>query len=281
MNLGTNGKIQSKQAPNDILQNLSSVLPGSTLQISWPWPVTTSSENQQLGFTNLMRWRTPEVKAQTLDPSVTPHYNKIDYEIEVSNEPTETRKLTDYLKVGYYKTEQNKAVLGLMLASNLKLDDDFTFPKGKIIIRSTALTTTLSTEIDFNEKKRLYEDKLEFEATWFSKDHANYIAWEANEFLMNIQTTEFTRNAQLKELLLNLPLQVQINDSKFKNCIKATLEDGYINCKVTDRTAYEKALGNFAPGGETKNLKMNIKLIFPNGIYEEVEGEGRLSVGKY
>lgn len=281
MNLGANGKIQSKQIPDKVLQDLPSTASGATLQVEWPWPSKATTEPQKLGFTNLMRWRVPTVKAQVVGSGVASKIKEVDYEIEVVNDPAEAKKLTDYLKVGYYMQGDTKRVLGLMLNSKLKLDDDFTFPKGKIVIRSIALNPNLKTEIVFSGQRMLYEDEFEFTAHWFTKSMSNYVEFSDNEFFMSILANEFTQNADAKELLMNLPIKVEITNDKYKDCLKATIENGHIKCRVTDRHAYENALGAFPAGGGEKEITLKLKLSFPNDIYEEVEGNGTVRVGKY
>ena len=280
MNLGANGKIQSKQMPDKVLQDLPSTASGATLQVEWPWPSKAATEPKKLGFTNLMRWRVPTVKAQVVGSGAAPKIKEVDYEIEVVNDPAETKKLTDYLKVGYYMQEDTKRVLGLMLDSKLKLDDDFTFPKGKIVIRSIALNPNLQTEIAFSGQRMLYEDEFEFTAYWF-KAMSNYVEFSDNEFFMSVRANEFTQNANAKELLMNLPIKVEITNDKYKDCLKATIENGDIKCRVTDRHAYENALGAFPAAGGEKEITLKLKLSFPNNIYEEVEGNGTVKVGKY
>lgn len=281
MNLGANGKIQSKQMPDKVLQDLPSTASGATLQAEWPWPSNVISEPQKLGFTNLMRWRMPTVKAQVVGSGVAPKIKEVDYEIEVVNDPAETKKLTDYLKVGYYIQKDAKKVLGLMLDSKLKLNRDFTFPKGKIVIRSTALNPNLQTEIAFSGQTMLYDDEFEFTAYWFTKTMSNYVEFSENEFFMRVRPTKFTQNAEVKELLTNFPVKVEITNDKYKDCLKATIEDGDIKCRVTDRHAYESALGAFPAAGGEKEIILKLKLSFPNNIYEAVEGNGTVKVGKY
>lgn len=280
MNLGANGKIQSKQIPDKVLQDLPSTASGATLQVEWPWPSKVISE-PKLGFTNLMRWRVPTVKAQVVGSGAAPKIEEVDYEIEVVNDPAETKKLTDYLKVGYYIQKDAKRVLGLMLDSKLKLSRDFTFPKGKIVIRSTALNPNLQTEIAFSGQTMLYDDEFEFTAYWFTKTMSNYVEFSENEFFMRVRPTKFTQNAEVKELLTNFPVKVEITNDKYKDCLKATIEDGDIKCRVTDRHAYESALGAFPAAGGEKEIILKLKLSFPNNIYEAVEGNGTVKVGKY
>lgn len=280
MNLGANGKIQSKQIPDKVLQDLPSTASGATLQVEWPWPSKVISE-PKLGFTNLMRWRVPTVKAQVVGSGAAPKIEEVDYEIEVVNDPAETKKLTDYLKVGYYIQKDAKRVLGLMLDSKLKLSRDFTFPKGKIVIRSTALNPNLQTEIAFSGQTMLYDDEFEFTAYWFTKTMSNYVEFSENEFFMRVRPTKFTQNAEVKELLTNFPVKVEITNDKYKDCLKATIEDGDIKCRVTDRHAYESALGAFPAAGGEKEITLKLKLSFPNNIYEAVEGNGTVKVGKY
>jgi len=280
MNLGANGKIQSKQIPDKVLQDLPSTASGATLQVEWPWPSKAATEPKKLGFTNLMRWRVPTVKAQVVGSGVAPKIKEVDYEIEVVNDPAEAKKLTDYLKVGYYMQGDTKRVLGLMLDSKLKLDDDFTFPKGKIVIRSIALNPNLQTEIAFSGQRMLYEDEFEFTAHWF-KTMSNYVEFSDNEFFMSVRANEFTQNADAKELLMNLPIKVEITNDKYKDCLKATIENGDIKCRVTDRHTYESALGAFPVTGGEKEITLKLKFSFPNNIYEEVEGNGTVRVGKY
>ena len=280
MNLGANGKIQSKQIPDKVLQDLPSTASGATLQVEWPWPSKVISE-PKLGFTNLMRWRVPTVKAQVVGSGAAPKIEEVDYEIEVVNDPAETKKLTDYLKVGYYIQKDAKRVLGLMLDSKLKLNRDFTFPKGKMVIRSTALNPNLQTEIAFSGQTMLYDDEFEFTAYWFTKTMSNYVEFSENEFFMRVRSTKFTQNAEVKELLTNFPVKVEITNDKYKDCLKATVEDGDIKCRVTDRHAYESALGAFPAAGGEKEIILKLKLSFPNNIYEAVEGNGTVKVGKY
>lgn len=280
MNLGANGKIQSKQIPDKVLQDLPSTASGATLQVEWPWPSKVISE-PKLGFTNLMRWRVPTVKAQVVGSGAASKIEEVDYEIEVVNDPAETKKLTDYLKVGYYIQKDAKRVLGLMLDSKLKLSRDFTFPKGKIVIRSTALNPNLQTEIAFSGQTMLYDDEFEFTAYWFTKTMSNYVEFSENEFFMRVRPTKFTQNAEVKELLTNFPVKVEITNDKYKDCLKATIEDGDIKCRVTDRHAYESALGAFPAAGGEKEIILKLKLSFPNNIYEAVEGNGTVKVGKY
>jgi len=280
MNLGANGKIQSKQIPDKVLQDLPSTASGATLQVKWSWPSKVISE-PKLGFTNLMRWRVPTVKAQVVGSGAAPKIEEVDYEIEVVNDPAETKKLTDYLKVGYYIQKDAKKVLGLMLDSKLKLNRDFTFPKGKIVIRSTALNPNLQTEIAFSGQTMLYDDEFEFTAYWFTKTMSNYVEFSENEFFMRVRPTKFTQNAEVKELLTNFPVKVEITNDKYKDCLKATIEDGDIKCRVTDRHAYESALGAFPAAGGEKEIILKLKLSFPNNIYEAVEGNGTVKVGKY
>jgi len=280
MNLGANGKIQSKQIPDKVLQDLPSTASGATLQVEWPWPSKVISE-PKLGFTNLMRWRVPTVKAQVVGSGAAPKIEEVDYEIEVVNDPAETKKLTDYLKVGYYIQKDAKRVLGLMLDSKLKLNRDFTFPKGKIVIRSTALNPNLQTEIAFSGQTMLYDDEFEFTAYWFTKTMSNYVEFSENEFFMRVRPTKFTQNAEVKELLTNFPVKVEITNDKYKDCLKATIENGDIKCRVTDRHAYESALGAFPAAGGEKEITLKLKLSFPNDIYEAVEGNGTVKVGKY
>ncbi len=280
MNLGANGKIQSKQIPDKVLQDLPSTASGATLQVEWPWPSKVISE-PKLGFTNLMRWRVPTVKAQVVGSGAAPKIEEVDYEIEVVNDPAETKKLTDYLKVGYYIQKDAKRVLGLMLDSKLKLNRDFTFPKGKIVIRSTALNPNLQTEIAFSGQTMLYDDEFEFTAYWFTKTMSNYVEFSENEFFMRVRPTKFTQNAEVKELLTNFPVKVEITNDKYKDCLKATIENGDIKCRVTDRHAYESALGAFPAAGGEKEITLKLKLSFPNNIYEAVEGNGTVKVGKY
>lgn len=280
MNLGANGKIQSKQIPDKVLQDLPSTASGATLQVEWPWPSKVISE-PKLGFTNLMRWRVPTVKAQVVGSGAAPKIEEVDYEIEVVNDPAETKKLTDYLKVGYYIQKDAKRVLGLMLDSKLKLSRDFTFPKGKIVIRSTALNPNLQTEIAFSGQTMLYDDEFEFTAYWFTKTMSNYVEFSENEFFMRVRPTKFTQNAEVKELLTNFPVKVEITNDKYKDCLKATIEDGDIKCRVTDRHAYESALGAFPAAGGEKEIILKLKLSFPNNIYEAVEGNGTVKIGKY
>lgn len=280
MNLGANGKIQSKQIPDKVLQDLPSTASGATLQVEWPWPSKVISE-PKLGFTNLMRWRVPTVKAQVVGSGAAPKIEEVDYEIEVVNDPAETKKLTDYLKVGYYIQKDAKRVLGLMLDSKLKLNRDFTFPKGKIVIRSTALNPNLQTEIAFSGQTMLYDDEFEFTAYWFTKTMSNYVEFSENEFFMRVRPTKFTQNAEVNELLTNFPVKVEITNDKYKDCLKATIEDGDIKCRVTDRHAYESALGAFPAAGGEKEIILKLKLSFPNNIYEAVEGNGTVKIGKY
>jgi hypothetical protein len=280
MNLGANGKIQSKQIPDKVLQDLPSTASGATLQVKWSWPSKVISE-PKLGFTNLMRWRVPTVKAQVVGSGAAPKIEEVDYEIEVVNDPAETKKLTDYLKVGYYIQKDAKKVLGLMLDSKLKLNRDFTFPKGKIVIRSTALNPNLQTEIAFSGQTMLYDDEFEFTAYWFTKTMSNYVEFSENEFFMRVRPTKFTQNAEVKELLTNFPVKVEITNDKYKDCLKATIEDGDIKCRVTDRHAYESALGAFPAAGGEKEIILKLKLSFPNNIYEAVEGNGTVKIGKY
>ena len=167
-----------------------------------------------------------------------------------------------------------------MLDSKLKLDDDFTFPKGKIVIRSIALNPNLQTEIAFSGQRMLYEDEFEFTAHWF-KTMSNYVEFSDNEFFMSVRANEFTQNADAKELLMNLPIKVEITNDKYKDCLKATIENGDIKCRVTDRHTYESALGAFPVTGGEKEITLKLKFSFPNNIYEEVEGNGTVRVGKY
>ena len=168
-----------------------------------------------------------------------------------------------------------------MLDSKLKLSRDFTFPKGKIVIRSTALNPNLQTEIAFSGQTMLYDDEFEFTAYWFTKTMSNYVEFSENEFFMRVRPTKFTQNAEVKELLTNFPVKVEITNDKYKDCLKATIEDGDIKCRVTDRHAYESALGAFPAAGGEKEIILKLKLSFHNNIYEAVEGNGTVKVGKY
>ena len=279
MNLTDQGKIQSVQPTSQVLQNLLQVGSDYKLEVAWPWPDASATATQKLGFTNLMRWRKPKVKAVLEAASISKDVDF--YEIVVQNDPSDSRKLTDYLKVGYYKEARNASpTLGVMLDSKLKLDENFVFPKGKIVVRTVAANPQLDSMIPFTDQKMLYADKFQFELQPYSETSINYFSINDTEFQMSLQKIEYTDNAVLQELVLNYPLQVEILSEEFKDCLKVTLADGRLKFTVTDQAAYKSAVGSLPGGGGFNRLIMKVKISFPNNIYEDVEGKGVFNVGE-
>ncbi len=280
MNVTGEGKIHTP-APDETLKELpKSTSESSPLDLEWYWPGTSpeSAAGSITGFplqvTNLRRWFALYALTEVQVAGGTSQRQTVDYEIEIQNDPNETRKLTNYLKVGLYKTKllTGKTLIcqGVMLANNLKLEEGFKFPKGKIIVRSTSLLpknkeATLSITSGAYEY-HVAQDKLELIV---NKANALFRLSDLEaEQMLEIETKVpplITEHASLYEILNNLNLNVEI-EGEWANIIQAEIREGKLWLKVVDGEAFKKEVGTVTSAG--KQISINMKLHFPNEIYE-------------
>ena len=251
------GKIQTKNEAADVIEQLPEASPSTSFEVDWVQYTTPLTFSEFPGFTNLIRWCIPRVKIDGNDVQK--------YDIRIEDDPSAAR-LSDYLRVGNVKGD-GEVEFGLVLASNLVLDNNFIFPNGKIIVWSTEIPS-LQKVIEFNGQKRLpIEDVLEIE----QEDENKSILQTADEFLVELKAKRITQGANFTHLLLNTNLKFEIQ-GEWAQCLKAERDGMSVKFMVTDRTKF----ATIATVGNTHTIPM--KLVFPNNIYPSVSFELKVHV---
>ena len=278
MNITQDGRIETPNETNDVIKQLKSIEEGKELALAWPWPVR-SPEEGQFGFTNFMRWRSPEISVKNTAPTqwIT------DFQIEVVDDPSDTRRLSDYLKTGYYYSGQKERLQGVMLASNFKLTSDFTFPKGKIKIRTTGLAKNRELIYDVpSNMKMLSPDKIELDLyVRSSTPSAPFITVNDPSFAAEIYVAEdktthesiLTPHASEAELFANLEFKYTVtgNCAAFLKVEPAADNRSYLTFTVTDQAKLKAAVGEFLPAENSRSLELKLRVEFPNQLAEPIE----------
>lgn len=261
MNFTKEGNIQTSNNKNNVIKPLTTITPTDQLDVKWYWPVesTAGAYYGPLGFTNLIRWRRPEVKAGAKLVQ--------DYSIEIINDPTQSegKRLTDYLRVGIYKTRDHQGALiekqGLMLASNVKLQPGEKLPKGKIRISTVNTTSIVSKEFDIQDWQLNRTDVLLLKAS--------SVEASLTRFYMDphVDAEQITPNASFYDIVNNLDLKFEIT-GKWKDCLKATFDKESQNLKfeIIDTEQYKKNVGTTV---NTQNIDLKL-VVFFNGSYQDV-----------
>lgn len=278
MNITQDGRIETPNETNDVIKQLKSIEEGKELALAWPWPVR-SPEEGRFGFTNFMRWRSPEISVK----NTTPTQWITDFQIEVVDDPSDTRRLSDYLKTGYYYSGQKERLQGVMLASNFKLTSDFTFPKGKIKIRTTGLAKNRELIYDVpSDMKMLSPDKIELDLyVRSSTPSAPFITVNDPSFAAEIYVAEdktthesiLTPYASEAELFANLEFKYTVtgNCAAFLKVEPAADNRSYLTFTVTDQAKLKAAVGEFLPAENHRSLELKLRVEFPNQLAEPIE----------
>ena len=276
MNITREGRIETPNAANDVIKQLKDVEAGKEIKISWPWPLRGgAATGDQFGFTNLMRWRSPMLKIESGDEIT-------DFQIEVVDDPTDTRKLSDYLKTGLYESAQMR-LEGVMLASKFKLTSDFTFPKGKIKIRTTGLTK--NREFIFpvpDNMKMLSPDKLDMElSTSSSSPSALLISVNDESFRGELKVKMeggvpvMTPHADFYDLFRNLDFKYTVlgDCAEFLKVEKTAehLGAAWMTFMVTDAAKLKAKVGEFLPAENSRPLELKLRVTFPNELAEPID----------
>ncbi len=253
------GKIQTKDDPNNVIESLPSETSSTTFDVTWPLytPVgsTPVPPSALPGFTNILRWRVPEVKLNGQSAK---------YDISIEDEPTGAR-LSDYVRVGVIKDVDPK--FGLALANNLKLDKNFVFPNGKIIVSSTEIPS-LKKVFDFNGQKMLsYEDVLEIQAP-----NAGHMIQTNDDFFIGLKVNKITQHTDPICFLFNMNLNVEITDEAWAQCLKVEFESEGLRFDVTDREKFEQK----ATVGQTHTIP--VRVVVPYDIYPPVPFQVQVQV---
>ena len=205
-----------------------------------------------------------------------------DFQIEVVDDPTDTRKLSDYLKTGLYESAQMR-LEGVMLASKFKLTSDFTFPKGKIKIRTTGLTKTR--EFIFpvpDNMKMLSPDKLDMElSTSSSSPSALLISVNDESFRGELKVKMeggvpvMTPHADFYDLFRNLDFKYTVlgDCAEFLKVEKTAehLGAAWMTFMVTDAAKLKAKVGEFLPAENSRPLELKLRVTFPNELAEPID----------
>ncbi len=288
MNITKEGKIETLAKKEDVIVKPRPTLRENGLTLFWPFPDTygVGATAQSFGFTNLIRYRMPVVKMGNKP------VNNENLEIEVVDDPTDSRKLSDYIKAGTYTTGETmvaiKQVKGVMLAENFKLLPDFVFPKGKIRIRTTGLEK--NKEINFaipEGMKMLTPDKenmvlgvgvgfdgKENHYTYNSADLHNGMALDIifTEQRTPDEKVSHTDGANLVDLFMNLGMTCRPVGAcaDYLRVEKTSAKDvkSYFKLIVTDVTKLRASVDVSDP--TNPNTVIDLEIIFPDGLYESV-----------
>lgn len=246
------GNIQTQHEPEDVLERLPTASGSTNFEVGWQVFSTPISYEATPGFTNLLRWRLPRV---TIDAVPTKKYD-----IRIVDDPT-TARLSDYLRVGKIRLDGRTETLGLVLAANLVLDQNFTFPNGKIMVSSTEIPS-LQKVIEFKGQKMLpLTDILEVQQVFVPG-----VTPADTEFSIHIKAKKITTNADLDLLLLNANIKYEILDD-WDECLEVEPSDREVKFTIRDRAKFDQK----APVGITKTIRL--QLVLPNSIYKPVEFE--------
>lgn len=271
MNITREGRIETPNAANDVIKQLKDVEAGKEIKISWPWPLRGgAATGDQFGFTNLMRWRSPMVKIEAGDEIT-------DFQIEVIDDPTDTRKLSDYLKTGLYESAQMR-LEGVMLSSKFKLTSDFTFPNGKLKIRTTGLTKNRELEFAIPASMKMLsgDDDLKIKLqTQSATPLASHIRIDDDAFVGLLVKEDGMEGLSLQELLLNLEFKYElIGDCAEFLKVESVVRDSRhpeLKFTVTDKAKLKAKVGEFLPAENSRSLKMGLRIVFPDDLHEAIE----------
>jgi len=201
----------------------------------------------------------------------------------VVDDPTDTRRLSDYLKAGYYYSGQKERLQGVMLASNFKLTSDFTFPKGKIKIRTTGLAKNRELIYDVpSNMKMLSPDKIELDLRARpSNPSAPFISVNDPSFAADIEIAKdkttlesiLTPHASGLDLFANLEFKYTVmgNCAAFLKVESRSDNREYLTFTVTDQAKLKAAVGEFLPAENSRSLELKLRVEFPNQLAEPIE----------
>ena len=232
----------------------------------------------EFGFTNLMRWRMPLI---TNGKDTLLRYDAFTT-IEVLDDPTDSRKLSDFLKVGEVvgnRTSYN----AIMLDSTLKLTPDFIFPKGKIVVANPDYG-----RVEFpipHNMNMLRADVLEVQ---FHSKVDYGVSWEG--FYLDLPDNKveqadpvfncrITEGAAISHIFNNLHLTYKIlgtgSDFLKISHLSNTHKTEFLFL-ITDHAKLYNALGAFQSSDEIKTLDLQVQINFPHDIYPPIIINGRV-----
>ena len=268
MNITKEGRIETRNAANDVIKQLKEVGEGRKLEIKWLW--SEKLTDGQFGFSNFMRWRSPMVRIEGGDEIT-------DFQIEVIDDPTDPRKLSDYLKSGLYNTPWGPKE-GVMLASKFKLTSDFTFPNGKLKIRTTGLTKNRELEFAIPASMKMLsgDDDLKIKLqTQSATPLASHIRIDDDAFVGLLVKEDGMEGLSLQELLLNLEFKYElIGDCAEFLKVESVVRDSRhseLKFTVTDKAKLKAKVGEFLPAENYRSLKMGLRIVFPDDLHEAIE----------
>ena len=268
MNITKEGRIETRNAANDVIKQLKEVGEGRKLEIKWLW--SEKLTDGQFGFTNFMRWRSPMLRIEGGDEIT-------DFQIEVIDDPTDPRKLSDYLKSGLYNTPWGPKE-GVMLASKFKLTSDFTFPNGKLKIRTTGLTKNRELEFAIPASMKMLsgDDDLKIKLqTQSATPLASHIRIDDDAFVGLLVKEDGMEGLSLQELLLNLEFKYElIGDCAEFLKVESVVRDSRhpeLKFTVTDKAKLKAKVGEFLPAENSRSLKMGLRIVFPDDLHEAIE----------
>ena len=268
MNITKEGRIETRNAANDVIKQLKEVGEGRKLEIKWLW--SEKLTDGQFGFTNFMRWRSPMLRIEGGDEIT-------DFQIEVIDDPTDPRKLSDYLKSGLYNTPWGPKE-GVRLASKFKLTSDFTFPNGKLKIRTTGLTKNRELEFAIPASMKMLsgDDDLKIKLqTQSATPLASHIRIDDDAFVGLLVKEDGMEGLSLQELLLNLEFKYElIGDCAEFLKVESVVRDSRhpeLKFTVTDKAKLKAKVGEFLPAENSRSLKMGLRIVFPDDLHEAIE----------
>ena len=291
MNITGEGRIETANKKEDVLKKLVDVPTNEKLKVNWPWPASYAynPEENKFGFTNLIRWRAPLLKSET-SPN-----DKINFKIQVVDDPTDTRKLSDFVKAGTFITTADGVVEreGVMLAPGYKLTPDFVFPKGKLKITTTNLVKNQELEFTIPENlKMIREDKLKLDfwqcATSVGDSTFTFEDTYIDEVLRGYQPRKLdgtpdggpqvTDSMSVEDFLINTEWTPSM-EGEYAECFKLErkIDQHYglpmIRLTLVKPDEFKRKISKLPPaptGWHKHNLPVKIKISFPSGVFEDI-----------
>lgn len=262
----SDGKIETQQKKESAIIKVDDT-PGKQLSVSWPMEDNPTAASSVLYFNNFVRWRAPKVELDGED--------KLSYKIELID-LEEGRKISDYLEVGYHKSNDGKSLYGLSVKPTVDIHG-IAIPDGKIKISSVANPRlarvldfrhqTMADTIDLTTERaniNLSKNKIESTVDVDCKRAGAPETYDA--FLNNLSITVVPRKAS--ELSSDESTSVY---KVMEGALAFTLNGTKLTLKIVDKAKFLEALGTFT--GEVE-VKVPIWYQFPEAVVAK-EGKGQ------